>query len=586
MIGPLFNQEMLLASRRTRDHVFRWIYAGWLVLQVTSLAVLVLMGAFARPWGEREMFTPLVCRRFAEVFVQQHMVLLLLATPVFVAGSLTDEKTRGTLQYLLTTDLTSGQIILGKLTGRILQVLSLALVGLPLLCFLGALGGVELTLLVGLALVTLFVVVGVAAATLLAAVWSRQTRDAVLGLFLAMGAGYLAVYLVGGPLRYLDPLYLMQPALDPTGSTRDLARRFFLGLFAWGALTLVCLALAVWRLRPAYTRQLEGEGRKRRIALLGAGRPTPTASPVRWKERHVEGIAPLPVLRLVPRWLGLSAVALGTTLIGLTVLWFHLPTGRTPTGVLTDLWDGSWAAVFSSFPGSEDGFVLLSFLAMLFFSLLVGLRCSGAVTGERERQTWEALLLTPLSTQDLIRGKLWGILGVSFIYLLAYLIPALALSLLGGPLCVFWVTLGVPVTVLAMYCVGAVGIWSSTRSRTSWRSLLSTLGFGYVGNFLLFVCTSPVIFIVTIMIALMLSLADHYLGTSFAPSTIGGLTQFYFAFLISAFLGLAVIFWLAARFFLSSAQKWVADRERTRHWHDEPVGMRRPRRRVLRARRA
>jgi len=186
MIGPLFNQELLLGSRRTRDHVFRWIYASWLVFQVMGLAALVGMGLLARPFDERQMFTPMVCRRFAEVFIQQHMVLLLLATPVFVAGALTDEKTRGTLQYLLTTDLTSGQVILGKLCGRVIQVLSLALAGLPLLCFLGALGGVELTLILGLVLVTLFVVTGVAAATLLAAVWSRQTRDAVLGLFLAL----------------------------------------------------------------------------------------------------------------------------------------------------------------------------------------------------------------------------------------------------------------------------------------------------------------------------------------------------------------------------------------------------------------
>ena len=42
--------------------------------------------------------------------------------------------------------------------------------------------------------------------------------------------------------------------------------------------------------------------------------------------------------------------------------------------------------------------------------MVVGIRCSGAISGERERLTWEALLLTPLETRYLVRGKLRGIM--------------------------------------------------------------------------------------------------------------------------------------------------------------------------------
>ena len=42
-------------------------------------------------------------------------------------------------------------------------------------------------------------------------------------------------------------------------------------------------------------------------------------------------------------------------------------------------------------------------------------------------------------------------------------------------------------------------------------------------------------------------------------------------FLIASSLALGLIFWLMARTFLSHALRWVADRERTRHWYDEPV---------------
>jgi hypothetical protein len=42
-------------------------------------------------------------------------------------------------------------------------------------------------------------------------------------------------------------------------------------------------------------------------------------------------------------------------------------------------------------------------------------------------------------------------------------------------------------------------------------------------------------------------------------------------FTILTCLGLALLFWLMSRLFLGWAMRWVADRERTRHWYEEPV---------------
>ena len=40
MIGPIFQQELILGGRRNRLHLFRWIYAGWLIVQVFYFYVL------------------------------------------------------------------------------------------------------------------------------------------------------------------------------------------------------------------------------------------------------------------------------------------------------------------------------------------------------------------------------------------------------------------------------------------------------------------------------------------------------------------------------------------------------------------
>ena len=52
------------------------------------------------------------------------------------------------------------------------------------------------------------------------------------------------------------------------------------------------------------------------------------------------------------------------------------------------------------------------------------------------------------------------------------------------------------------------------------------------------------------------------------------LRSFLQLFSAASSVGLALIFWLMARLFLNRAQRWVADRERTRHWKEEPRSLR------------
>jgi ABC-type transport system involved in multi-copper enzyme maturation permease subunit len=120
--------------------------------------------------------------------------------------------------------------------------------------------------------------------------------------------------------------------------------------------------------------------------------------------------------------------------------------------------------------------VLPCSLGMLFLAaLLVAVRCAGVVSGERERQTWDTLLLTPLEPRHILRGKLWGVLDSARVYLVAYLLAALPVTLLLGPWAVFWLVLTWLGAWLAMYFTGAAGIECSARAGNSWRALLAAL---------------------------------------------------------------------------------------------------------------
>jgi ABC-type transport system involved in multi-copper enzyme maturation permease subunit len=560
VIGPVLYQEMLLASRRTRQYVFRWIYAGWMCLQLLGAAFIYFSQTIF--FRDKTDLTILICSAVTPIFIVQQFILLVLTTPVFVAGAVTDEKTRGTLQYLLTTDLTVSDVILGKWIARVFQVCVLYLTSLPLFCFVGVLGGMEWTTLAGMGVVSLLTALSIGAASLLASVWSRQTRDAVLGLLLVFSVLLVINWLLGrwwlGPfLQTLDPIHTLEPAWGSGdwAGLQTMIGRILMAALAWGIVTAACLSLAIWRLRPAYLRQMQNEGRKKKERWWRAKRAVIAADPIRWKERQVEGIAPLPIFRQVPGWVGIALVLVLTIGSCGAILYSNLPVGTKLEELVDNITKGRMkdlATTFANMSPCDEAFKYFGLLVVFLASLVVGIRCSGAISGERERQTWEALLLTPLDTRMLVRGKLRGIMGASYPYLRVYAVPAALLSIIGGVASLFWILITLAVALLAMYFIGAAGIWCSVRSKSSWRSLLGTLGFGYLGAFLMFLISSPVIFIVAAVLFLVIQLVDEFILKT-GVTRLVGFGSFFNVWIISACLVQTAAFFVAAKLFLNMA---------------------------------
>jgi ABC-type Na+ efflux pump permease subunit len=600
MVGAVLRQELLLGGRRHRLHAFCWAYAAWLVLVVlwcyarfeseqarpyrySSRIVFASGLRFDEPPPARVSAPSAVGGAFVRAFAWQELLMLLLATPAFVAGAITDEKRRGTLPQLLTTDLDTRHILLGKLLGRTAQVGLIALVGLPPFALLAGFAGVRpvaMLIFVGALAGPLF---ALAAGSVLASVLCRQTRDAILALYAVGVVSGLVVWQVGGPLEVLDPLAVLEPAWASPDSA-DLAeagRRLALSAGCYALLGGACLGLAVWQVRAVLRRELEG-GRPASGPTRWYHASVPVGDdPVRWREQNVEGLAPGPALRRIPAWMGVTGVAVVSTVSSVTILLLSLPSGKTPGDLARAILTANPAALEAARPDAAAGFLVQSLAAMLLASLVVGVRCSGAVTSERERQTWEALLLTPLSAGEILDGKLWGVLGASLWYLAAYAAPAVVLSALGGVMALFWTVLWLAVTLLAMYYVGAAGLWCSVWSRSSWRSLLGTLAWGYLGGLVLYLLTLPVWGMLSFFLALVLQAIDARWGTQTAGLLPGVMASVETPVLVASSVALAVIFFLMARTLRARARRWVADRDRTRHWAEEPI-VRRARRRPAR----
>jgi hypothetical protein len=245
----------------------------------------------------------------------------------------------------------------------------------------------------------------------------------------------------------------------------------------------VCLLLAVWRLRPAYVRQLDQPGGAKNARVRR--RPEPGDRPVHWREQHVTGLASGPL----PRWLPLAVAAL--TSGGLAWLAFAVLDPR-------------------ALAAQVAAEVVYATAVMGGAALLAGVRACGAVTGERERGTWEPLMLTPLSAAGIVEEKFHGTLRACLPLAFAFTVPAFVVALAAGAHLSWLLLLGaLPVLLwFVMRWMIAVGLSASAEAKTSWRSLWATLAFGFliggsVGMNFLWMAWTATAFCMAILVAVL-----------------------------------------------------------------------------------
>jgi ABC-type transport system involved in multi-copper enzyme maturation permease subunit len=426
MIAAVFQAETMRVARRGRHRRIFKLYTWVLLAEFLFLCYsMVLRAALGRDVLRAQ--APEVLLGYFELFMGQTALLLILATPALAAGAIGDEKARGTLSLLLTTALSTGDIVLGKWLAHVVLILFLALPVTPLIVLLIACAGLPGYWIALWLAETLMLAMALAAATLLASVWTRRASAAALLVYL-LCAALLA------PRLY---------AAAPSPSLAGAARSSPAGLGALPATTAACLGLACWRLRPAHAAQLAGGQRWSPAPWLC--RPPVSDAPLRWKERHAGELGLLTFLRRVPRAARLAAVAC--------------------VGV---------AASLATFGNARASFAH-GLTLILIPGLIVAVRASGIICAEREKKTWDDMLQSPLSTTALVRGKLWGVIDSVRPYLGIYLVPALTVAVCDGPWPVFCIVYSWLAAWALLYYLGANAVRCSAESAGSWQSLLRTV---------------------------------------------------------------------------------------------------------------
>ena len=429
-LNPILLRVVTAGGRRLRHAFTRWGYLG--------LLIFVLLIALITSTTGRTSLSDLA-KASSQVFsaisyVQLGMICLL--APVFCAAAITQERDSRTYNILLATPLTNAQIVLGSLFSRLYYVIALLLSGAPVFAITLLYGGVtagNIVLSFAIALSTALFTGSLAIAI---AVFRLGSGKTVFWFYVFNAIYLIALFMLDKFWLGLDPLtglyhtswltsihpfLALQSVVNSTAyptpdfsalAGRNLFTRFYLFHPAYAYVTITTLAslilvvpsaivlrkiaqrseVGLWSfLRNLLLRGREAHGRRAR---------TVWNNPVAWREAATRaGFSG----RGIARWV---TILVGTAAAIALLIFYH-------RGGLSI---------------QETRRVLMAMVIVEFsVSLLVATNTSAAaVTKERESQTLDLLLVTPITSRYYIWGKLRGL--VSFMLPFAA-VPTITIAL-------------------------------------------------------------------------------------------------------------------------------------------------------------
>ncbi len=488
MLGPVFSIEIVTSLRRARYFAMRILY-GCALLFALWIAYTGSTRGYSQTPNIRIVAE--MAQAFFLTITTMQLVVVLLVGPAIVAGTIAQERQRRTIEYLFATDLSNLEIVLGKLAARLVHLFFIVLVGLPVVALARMLGGVPADLMLQTLVITLSTIMWVGSVSICVSVFAPKARDGVTRAYLVL---FGMLVLPGLVLFFIELLndfsiniddrwFLIGQLYNPfvafvfSASPGDAT----VALGAWGAvgilvveqlfISVVCLLVAVRSVRRVHVKQASRLPVKDRPSLIaGRGRrPSLGNHPMLWKEMF------LPTLRTRhPRLQRAASRLILVTAVGGT-LWVFLRNMGQPDAYF-------WFAVTVG--------AIVACLGILSLAA----RAATAVTTEKEQETWQPLVSSPLEGRAIIGAKILGSLhsyrGHVFLLLVLWLPCAMhkPMSLAG-----------IAFSFLALTAVGlfasAMGVLISLRSDSSMRALSWTLGtMVFLGGGYMFCCV-PVLFL-------------------------------------------------------------------------------------------
>lgn len=501
LFGPVLFYDMVRSARRSRYFLLRGFYSLVLLLVLFFVWMTVPhLNITARERASR------LAMDYFEIFSVVQLVAVMLLTPAYVAGAVSEEKDRKTLEFLLATDLQNREIVLSKLLSRFAHLGLFLITGLPILSLLQFLGGIDPNLVLAGFGFTAVTMVGIGGISILNSVIYKRPRDSIAISYFYVIAYFFITSLLfqyHTPLafRAIPPAPIPLPASDEeaffdvlyTGNIVVLVRKLFhsgvsgtlaadlpglLGEYTlfYGGLAVVCIVWSIARLRRIALKQTFG---RLKLSQQAKDRPPVGELPMLWKEVHVEGS-----LRL--NWMAwllviLLVVASFANPFVWLVQWTVIGTQWQESSMVRDM--NLWTRIAGS--------------AVACLTILgVAIRAANSIGGERDRQTMDDLLSTPLESTEILAAKFVGAL-CSIRLGLVWLVGIYVIALITGGLHLFAFPLVLTAWLVFASAAALIGLGYSMACHTTLRAtvftVLTCVGLG-VGHWLIWFCCGPILF--------------------------------------------------------------------------------------------
>jgi ABC-type transport system involved in multi-copper enzyme maturation permease subunit len=428
-IGPVFTRELITAPRRTRFYLSRALYVAGLLILVSMAWGLYTGTQQIRSVGDTARFGAAIFQILAVL----QLTLALFFAALLTASAVAQEKDRRTLVLLLLTHLSNSELVLGKLFASLLNVVVMLASAVPFFMMIALFGGVSFEQIGRVFLVTFATVLvagslgsiialarektflSLALTTIVLFFWlgiSTIVASGVLGeSWRGLSAGQWAA--VFSPVHAV--IEAARPVLPDDESLWLIGSPMYGFLVVAIGLTVLLNAWAILRVRvwnpsreaspraleldaaPSAVNSVPGQGDSAgtapRSVHAAAGRARPVwENPVLWREICTWAYGRRVLLVHIAFLIicGIAAVVLHTSARG-------LQTARS---------DSLLAAALNLR-------IAMTLAPLFVLSLvLVNALAVNSITGERDLGALDLLLVTDISPNEFVFGKLGGVFWV------------------------------------------------------------------------------------------------------------------------------------------------------------------------------
>lgn len=119
-------------------------------------------------------------------------------------------------------------------------------------------------------------------------------------------------------------------------------------------------------------------------------------------------------------------------------------------------------------------FPILATLQCFIILFMIPILTASSIAGERERQTLDVMLTTPISPFSIVLGKVFTAMAQVLMYVLSS-IPVMSLAFIIGGMSWSYILGFIAMVIYASFYVGAVGVYCSAKRKKTITSVISSL---------------------------------------------------------------------------------------------------------------